>query len=150
MITFYEPPFAAGAGIAILSGPLGCLVVLQSMAYFGSALSHAALLGIGIALGFFFSPDLKLAMLTITILSSLLLMSLSRYQQFSSDTILGILAHVSLALGIVVISIKLGICVDLMAILFGDILSISIQDIIWIYIGASLPLRYLLRSGGLY
>lgn len=128
----------AGAGITILSGPLGCLVVWQRMAYFGAALSHAALLGI--ALGFFFSLDLKLAMLAITILSSLLLMSLGRYRQFSSDTILGVLAHVSLALGIVVISVLPGIRVDLMAYLFGDILSVSVEDIIWIYAGGGIAL----------
>ena len=131
----------AGAGIAILSGPLGCLVVWQRMAYFGAALSHAALLGI--ALGFFFSLDLKLAMLSITILSSMLLMLLSRYRQFSSDTILGVLAHVSLALGIVVISLLPNIRVDLMAYLFGDILSVSLEDILWIYAGGALALAVL-------
>ena len=131
----------AGTGISVLSGPLGCLVVWQRMAYFGAALSHAALLGI--ALGFFFSLDLKLAMLLIMILCSLLLMLLSRFRQFSSDTLLGVLAHVSLALGIIVISLVPGIRVDLMAYLFGDILSVSLGDIIWIYGGGAIALSVL-------
>lgn len=141
MDDFILRAFVAGAGIAILSGPLGCLVVWQRMAYFGAALSHAALLGI--ALGFFFSLNLKLAMLSITILSALLLMMLSRYRQFSSDTILGVLAHVSLALGIIVISVLPGIRVDLMAYLFGDILSVSMEDIFWIYGGGTIVLGVL-------
>ena len=35
----------AGSGIALLAGPLGCVVVCRRMAYFGDTLSHAALLG---------------------------------------------------------------------------------------------------------
>ncbi len=138
MDDFILRAIVAGAGIAILSGPLGCLVVWQRMAYFGAALSHAALLGI--ALGFFLSIDLKLAMLGVTLLSSILLMGLGRFQQFSTDTLLGVLAHVSLALGIVVISLLPGIRVDLMAYLFGDILSVSVEDILWIYAGGAVTM----------
>lgn len=122
-----------GIGVAILSGPLGCLVVWQRMSYFGAALSHAALLGI--ALGVFLQIDLKLAMLSVAVLTSLGLLALNRNHQFSADTILGVLAHATLALGIIVLSLLPDVRVDLMAYLFGDILSISWQDIAWIYLG---------------
>ena len=35
-----------GIGVAIVAGPLGCLVVWQRMSYFGAAIAHAALLGV--------------------------------------------------------------------------------------------------------
>lgn len=133
-----------GAGIAVVSGPLGCLVVWQRMSYFGAALSHAALLGI--ALGFLFHIDLKLAMLGITLLTSLLLLGLRNYRQYSSDTVLGVLAHLTLALGMIVLSLLPGLRIDLMAYLFGDILSISWRDILWIYLGGALMLGVLAFS----
>ena len=40
----------AGIGLALLAGPLGCVVVWRRMAYFGDTLAHAALLGIAIAI----------------------------------------------------------------------------------------------------
>ena len=130
-----------GMGIAVICGPLGCLVVWQRMSYFGAALSHAALLGI--ALGIFLQIDLKLAMLGVAILCSFGLLILERNRQYSADTLLGVLAHVSLALGIVVLSLMPGVRVDLMAYLFGDILSISWQDIAWIYLGGIVVLGVL-------
>jgi len=130
-----------GAGIAIISGPLGCLVVWQRMSYFGAALSHAALLGI--ALGLLFQINLKLAMLGVTLLTSLLLMGLQHNRQYSSDTILGVLAHLTLALGMIVLSLLPGVRIDLMAYLFGDILSIGWQDIIWIVAGGTAVLAAL-------
>ena len=39
-----------GFGVALLAGPLGCLVVWQRMAYFGATLSHAALLGVALGI----------------------------------------------------------------------------------------------------
>ena len=125
-----------GLGIAILSSPLGCLVVWQRMSYFGAALSHAALLGV--ALGFLLNIDLKLSMLGVTLLTSLLLLGLKRTRQISTDTLLGVLAHLSLALGLVVLGLLPEVRIDLMAYLFGDILAISWTDILWIYIGGGL------------
>ena len=127
-----------GAGIAIVSGPLGCLVVWQRMSYFGAALSHAALLGI--ALGFLFHIDLKLAMLAVTLLTSLLFIGLQHNRQYSTDTVLGVLAHLTLALGMIVLSLLPEVRIDLLAYLFGDILSISWRDILWIYAGGILVL----------
>ncbi len=122
-----------GIGVAIICGPLGCLVVWQRMAYFGAALSHAALLGI--ALGIYFQVNLYLSILVICLLVSGLLMIMNRRKELSPDTALGILAHASLATGILIFSLMPSLRMDLMGYLFGDILSISWQDIAWIYAG---------------
>ncbi|MEE9446876.1 MAG: iron chelate uptake ABC transporter family permease subunit [Arenicellales bacterium] len=130
-----------GIGIALLSGPLGCLVVWQRMSYFGAALSHAALLGI--ALGFFLQIDLRLSMFIVAVFASVLLLALNRNRRYSSDTILGVLAHGTLALGLVLLSLLPSVRVDLLTYLFGDILSISWEDIIWIYAGGAVLLGLL-------
>ncbi len=132
-----------GAGIALVCGPLGCLVVWQRMSYFGAALSHAALLGI--ALGFLLHIDLKIAILGVSLIVSLCLLSLSRLQQYSVDTLLGVLAHVSLALGIITLSLMPNIRIDMMSYLFGDILAINWQDVLWIYTGGIIAFVLLMR-----
>ena len=133
MDDFLVRALLGGIGVAIICGPLGCLVVWQRMAYFGATLSHAALLGI--ALGLFFKLNLQLAILLVSLAVSFLLVMMSKHRFLSSDTVLGILAHGSLALGLVLLTVLPGLRLDLLAYLFGDILAISRLDILWIYLG---------------
>lgn len=132
-----------GLLVALLTAPLGCLVVWQRMAYFGAALSHAALLGI--ALGFLLQLDLKLAILMVSVVMTGLMLLLLRIRTIGSDTILGILAHGSLAFGLLAISLLPTLRVDLMGYLFGDILTISWNDIAWIAAGGTVIVLGLLR-----
>ncbi|MBX2884805.1 MAG: metal ABC transporter permease [Granulosicoccus sp.] len=128
----------AGLLVALLCAPLGCLVVWQRMSYFGAALSHAALLGV--ALGFLIGIPAKLAILVICIITVFLLVGLEQFKGLATDTLLGILAHASLAFGLIVIALLPNLRVDLMAYLFGDILTVSWQDLGWIISGGALIL----------
>ncbi len=134
MDEFLIRALAAGLGIASIAGPLGCFVVWRRMAYFGATLSHAALLGV--ALGFLLDISLQLGILLIAVLVSLALFSLQKTQRLSNDTLLGIAAHGSLALGLIVLSSVDSVRVDLLTYLFGDILAVSSSDVIWIFAGA--------------
>lgn len=143
MDDFIVRALIGGMGVAIICGPLGCLVIWQRMSYFGAALSHAALLGV--ALGLYFEINLHLSILLICIIVSCLMMLMSRYKDLSSDTAMGILAHISLALGLLILALMPALRIDLMGYLFGDILSISWLDIVWIYAGGGLVMGILLR-----
>ena len=112
-----------GVGVAALAGPLGCFVVWRRMAFFGHALAHSALLGI--ALGALLAIDLNLATVTVCLVFAIALVLLQRQPALSTDTILGILAHVALALGLVALSFLEWLRVDLMAYLFGDVLAVT-------------------------
>ncbi len=68
---------------------------------------------------------------------------LQQSKALSSDTLLGVLAHVALAIGIIVISFN-KIKIDLHAILFGDILTVSSNDILGMYIGVFLAIILIL------
>ena len=141
MDEFIVRALIGGIGVAIVSGPLGCLVVWQRMSYFGAALSHAALLGV--ALGFFLQINVTLAILVVSTAVSALLLIMGRFKQLSSDTTLGILAHGTLALGMITLSLMPTFRIDLMGYLFGDILTISWIDIFWIYLGGAIILAVL-------
>lgn len=125
--------FAAGVGVALVAAPLGCFVVWRRMAYFGDTLAHSALLGV--ALGVILGTNPMLGVLLAAIASGILLLSLQRFAEFASDTILGILAHSTLATGVVVLSFFERIRVDLFSYLFGDILAVMPGDLFWIALG---------------
>ena len=131
MDDFVVRALLAGLLVVFVSGPLGCVVVWRHMAYFGDTLSHSALLGTVIALMFNVEP--LFGILLMGFLVSSLLVLWQRKKELSSDSLLGILAHGSLAAGIVAIAFmqNSGLRVDLMAYLFGDILAVSWRDLIW-------------------
>ena len=128
---FFLRAVIGGIGVALLAGPLGCFIVWRRLAYFGDTLSHSALLGVALAL--LFEMNVTLAVFAISVCVSLILMMLQHRAALSSDTLLGLLAHSALAVGLVVLAFMTWVRVDLMGFLFGDILSITRMDlaIIW-------------------
>ena len=132
---FFTRALVAGVGAALVAGPLGCFVVWRRLAYFGSTMAHASLLGV--ALGLSLEADPMLGVFAVTFGVALALMPLERREGLTSDAILGILAHATLALGLVVVAFLSWLRIDLMSYLFGDILAVSRQDIAVIYLGGS-------------
>ncbi len=133
--------FLGGVGVALVAGPLGCFIVWRRMAYFGASLAHSALLGV--ALGFLLGIEPTLGIAAAAILLALLLVLMERQRALPSDTLLGILAHAGLALGLVVLSFFETLRLDLMGYLFGDLLAVSRDDLLWIYGGGVLALAVL-------
>lgn len=126
MIDILLPAWIAGMVLSLATGPLGAFVVWRRMSYFGDTLAHASLLGV--ALGLLLKVNPFHAVIVITLLLALCLVWLERRPQFAIDTLLGILAHSALSLGLIV-SIISGARVELMSYLFGDLLSITIDDL---------------------
>ncbi len=123
----------AGLGVALVAGPLGAFVVWRRMAYFGDTLAHSALLGV--ALAYLLSIDLGLGVLIACVAVALILLALQRQQRLASDTLLGILAHTALSLGLVTLAFLETLRVDLMGFLFGDILAVGWRDVALIWAG---------------
>jgi zinc transport system permease protein len=138
---FLTRAFVAAIGVALVAGPLGCFIVWRRLAYFGDTLSHAALLGV--ALGLLLQVNITLAVFAVATFVSLALLWLQRRASLSSDSLLGLLSHSALAVGLVVIAFMPWVRVDLMGLLFGDILAVSRTDIALIYGGGTLVLAVL-------
>ena len=128
---FFIRAVVGGTGVALLAGPLGCFIVWRRLAYFGDTLSHSALLGVAMAL--LLNMNITLTVFVISVAVSMLLILLQRRASLSSDALLGLLAHATLAVGLVVLAFMTWVRVDLMGFLFGDILAITARDIaiIW-------------------
>lgn len=135
---FFTRALVAGVGVALVAGPLGCFVIWRRMAYFGDTLSHAALLGV--ALSLLFDLNTTLAVGGTSVALALLLLSLRRSEILSSDALLGLLSHSALALGLVCLAFMTWVRVDLLGLLFGDILAVTRTDIAMIYGGGAFVL----------
>ncbi len=131
----------AGVGVALVAGPLGCFIVWRRMAFFGATMSHAALLGVSLA--FLLNINVTLGIIGACTATALVLLSLTRLRVVPTDTLLGLLAHASLALGLVAISFQETVRIDLLSLLFGDILSVSRGDLAWILGGGAVALAAL-------
>ena len=143
MDDFLLRALVGGIVVAVVAAPFGVFVVWRRLAYFGDTLAHSALLGV--ALGFLLHINLNVAVVAVCLTVAILLFLFQRQKQLADDTLLGILAHSSLSLGLVFLALFETVRVDLMAYLFGDILAVSQVDIIWIVVAGSLALLVLLR-----
>lgn len=121
----------AGLGVAAITGPLGAFIVWRRMAYFGDTLAHSSLLGVALALLLSISPTISV--IATCLILALILVVLQQQQTLASDTLLGILSHTSLAVGLVAMALMPDIKVDLLSLLFGDLLTVTGKDVITIY-----------------
>lgn len=132
---FFTRAIIGGIGVALVAGPIGCFVIWRRLAYFGDTLSHSALLGVAIAL--LLEMNITLTVFALSVVVSLMLVFLQRRASLSSDALLGLLAHSTLALGLVALAFMTWVRVDLMGFLFGDILAIGKQDLAIIWAGGA-------------
>ncbi len=130
---FFSRALVAGIGLAAVTGPLGCFVVWRRMAYFGDTMAHSALLGVAISI--LLSINMTLGVFAVAALVAGALLLLQRQNTLSTDALLGILSHSSLAVGLVLVGFLTQVRIDLMGFLFGDILAVSMEDIFIIYGG---------------
>ena len=122
----------AGIAVALISGLVGCFVVWKRMSYYGESIAHSSLLGVAFAI--LMGVSINLGVVFTCLLFGILFLWLQHSKVLSSDTLLGVLAHLALALGIIVISLN-KIKIDIHAFLFGDILTVSSSDLWGMYLG---------------
>ena len=133
----------AGLSLSIVTGPLGSFIVWRRMSYFGDTLAHSALLGI--AIGLVTDGNPQLSIIIGCLLVGALLVYLDKNPNVSTDALLGILAHSTLAIGIVLLALADSVRVNLEAYLFGALLTISSMDLAWVIVIVSLVAAILSR-----
>jgi len=132
---FFIRALIAGIGIALVTGPLGCFVIWRRLSFFGDTLSHAALLGVTFSISF--DVNISLSVFIVSSIVAIILIRLQKNTNLAGDALLGLLAHSSLAIGLVVLGFLSFIRFDIMGLLFGDILSVTLNDLLIIWIGGA-------------
>ena len=135
---FFLRAIIAGICVALIAGPLGCFVIWRRLSYFGDTLSHASLLGVALAI--LLETNFTFSIFVVSGAVSLFLIYLRVKTSLPSDALLGLLAHSVLAVGIVVLGFMTWVRIDLLSLLFGDILAVSVTDIWLIFFGGILVL----------
>jgi len=133
----------AGIAVALVSGLVGCFVVWRRLSYYGESIAHSSLLGAGI--GILLGIGVNFGVVFVCLIFGILFLWLQQSKSLSSDTLLGVIAHFALAIGIIVISFN-KIKIDLHAFLFGDILTVSSADILGMYIGVIIAITLILSN----
>ncbi|OGU10868.1 MAG: metal ABC transporter permease [Geobacteraceae bacterium GWC2_58_44] len=136
--TYFQKALIGGCAVALVSGVVGCLVVLRRMAFLGDALSHAMIAGVAggyLAMKLLFgieahAPSMLLGSLLAAVLTVALIGLVSRVSRIKEDTAIGIMYTGVFALGVVVVSIfRQYIHIDLMHFIMGDILGVADSDL---------------------
>ena len=135
---YFQKALIGGCAVALVSGVVGCLVVLRRMAFLGDALSHAMIAGVAggyLAMKLLFgieahAPAMLLGSLLAAIITVALIGLVSRVSRVKEDTVIGIMYTGVFALGVVVVSIfREYIHIDLMHFIMGDILGVADSDL---------------------
>jgi manganese/iron transport system permease protein len=118
--------------VGVVCATVGAYVVLRGMAFFGDALSHSILPGV--AIGYLVGGGERSALfwwsMGAALLSTLVIGGIARGARLREDTAIGIVFAGMFALGIAIISTVRSYSVDLVHVLFGDVLGVSNQDLL--------------------
>ena len=119
--------------IGIVSGAVGCFIILRGMSLMGDAISHAVLPGV--ALSFILGINFFVGAIVFGLFASMIITFIRGNSIIKGDTAIGITFSSFLALGVILIGLARS-STDLFHILFGNILAVQDSDK-WITIWVS-------------
>ncbi len=125
---FMRNAVMAGLLAAIACGIVGVYVVVKRIVFISGGIAHASFGGIG--LGYFLGINPIIGALAFSLASGLAINGITRKSRLPADTAIGILWAVGMALGIIFINLTPGYAPDLMSYLFGNILTVPMNDIL--------------------
>jgi zinc transport system permease protein len=123
---FIQRALIAGCLIALACSALGFFLILRRLSLIGDGIAHVSFAAIALGLMLNVMP-LALAV-PIAVVAALLIWELGQNSSVHSDTALGIVSTVSVAIGVIFASIGKGFNVDLFSYLFGSILAVTRQE----------------------
>ena len=125
--TFIQHALIAGLLVSVAAGIIGSLIVVNRMVFLAGGIAHASYGGIGMAV--FFGLPIFLGASAFAVLAALLVATLTLHKRHRTDTFIGLIWAVGMAIGVVFVDLTPGYNVDLMSYLFGSILAVSTQDL---------------------
>jgi zinc transport system permease protein len=130
--TFFRNALIAGALVSIACGIIGTLIIVNRLVFLSGGIAHAAYGGIGIA--YFLNQNPVIGAVIFSLLSALGMGYVQRNTKERSDTVIGVMWAVGMALGIVFLDLSPGYKADLMSYLFGSILAVPSGDLMFMIV----------------
>jgi len=125
---FMRNALAAGVLVSIACGIIGTYVVTNRIGFLSGGIAHAAYGGIG--LGYFLGINPTIGAILFSLVSAIGMGLVQRRTKERSDTIIGIMWALGMALGIIFLDLSPGYKADLMSYLFGSILAVPTTDLL--------------------
>ncbi len=126
---FMQNALLAALLVSIAIGAIGTLVAINRLVFLSGGIAHAAYGGVGLAFFVGISPLLGAGLVGVG--AAMLMAWISFHQRHRSDTIIGVIWAVGMAMGVVFIDLTPGYSADLMSYLFGSILAVSRSDLLF-------------------
>ena len=129
---FIQNALIAGLLVSFASGIIGSLIVVNRMVFLAGGIAHTAYGGIGLAI--YFGIPIFLGASLFSVAAAILMAFITLNQKDKIDIFIGLIWAVGMALGIILVDLTPGYNVDLMSYLFGSILAVSNDDILYMKI----------------
>lgn len=126
-LAFLPRALAAVLLASVVTGVVGCHVMMRGMVFIGDAVAHSVFPGLAVA--FVLGGNLMVGGLTAGVVTAILVAIFSQNQRLREDSVIGIFFAASFALGIVIISLAPGYSGSVQDFLFGSIVGVSNEDI---------------------
>ncbi len=129
---FIQNALMAGLLVSIASGIIGSLIVVNRMVFLAGGIAHTSYGGIGLAI--YFGLPVFMGASFFAVGAAFLIALVTLRQKEKIDIFIGLIWAVGMAVGIIFVDLTPGYNVDLMSYLFGSILSVSHEDILYMVV----------------
>jgi len=140
--SFFNNALLAALLASISCGIAGTYIVARRKVFIAGGITHASFGGIG--MGYFLGISPVLGGSVFGLLSALGIEFIAKKTEIREDSAIGIIWSLGMALGIIFIFLTPGYAPNLMTYLFGNILTVSISDIVYMFILCFLLISFFL------
>lgn len=126
---FIQNAIIAGVLISIAAGIIGSLVVVNKITFLTGGIAHSAYGGIGIAI--FLGIPVLFGATVFAVITAIIIAIITLRNRSRIDAIIGMMWASGMAIGIIFVDLTPGYNVDLMSYLFGSIIAVSSNDLLY-------------------
>ncbi|RUM32207.1 MAG: metal ABC transporter permease [Aquifex sp.] len=139
---FIQRGLLAGILIAVSTALIGVFLILRRFAFLGAGLSHAAFGSI--AISFLINADIYFTTVIFTVLIANLIEFLTQTRKVPGDTAIAVIFSSGMALAVIILGIAKGFGENLFSYLFGNILMVSKEELVYSFFVFLLTMSFLL------
>jgi zinc transport system permease protein len=129
---FIQNALISGILVSIAAGIIGSLVVVNRITFLAGGIAHSSYGGIGLAI--FLGLPVLFGATVFAIITAVLIAMLTLNNKKRIDSLIGIMWASGMAIGIIFVDLTPGYNVDLMSYLFGSIIAVSQDDILYLFL----------------
>ena len=126
---FIQNALIAGVLISIAAGIIGSLVVVNKITFLTGGIAHSSYGGIGLAI--YLGLPVLFGATVFAVLTAVIIAFITLNNRNRIDAIIGMMWASGMAIGIIFVDLTPGYNVDLMSYLFGSIIAVSNDDLIY-------------------